>query len=394
MDFDLGTLVTVGAFATVISGVILLFSWAQNRRFASLGWWGAGLIVLAVGYAIMTARGSLPLKMSIVIGSGLCLLANGFMWCGARAFADRSIRLMPAVAGALVWVVVCQFDAIAMSVTLRQQLFSLITVVYTGLAAWEYAHGGDCELVSRWPAVLLLVVHAVLFAARAAFPYKTIFPNVATHQMNLWLTVLAAVLLAHYLSMAFLVLSMAKEHLELEYRRAARIDALTGIANRRAFFEGAEPLLRRTLASGQPVALLVLDLDLFKSINDTFGHQAGDRVLRVFCDAVVALLRPADLFGRTGGEEFALLLPQTSGVAAMRIAERIRSTFADRQVDLGGARVTATVSVGVAAARGGDDLASLMAAADHALYGAKAAGRNRVFGADSLMPRIDVGVAA
>jgi diguanylate cyclase (GGDEF)-like protein len=394
MDLDLGTLVAVGGFATVVCGILLLFSWWQDRRFACLGQWGGGLILLAVGYAVMTARGSLPLKASIEIGSGLCLAANAVMWCGARTFADRPARLAPMFAGALVWIVACQFDAIVLSATLRQQLFSLITVVYTLLAAWEYAHHPDTELVSRWPAVVLLVVHAALFSARAVFPYMTIFPNVITHQIGPWLTVLAAVLLAHYLSMAFLVLCMVKERRELEHRRAARIDALTGIANRRAFFENGEPLLADTLAARHPAALLAFDLDLFKRVNDTFGHPAGDRVLRAFCDTVGMHLRPDDLFGRTGGEEFALLLPGVGLVTAMRIAERIRSAFAERHVDLDGARASSTVSVGVALARTGDDFSTLMAAADRALYRAKAAGRNRVARARSLAPRLGVGAAA
>ncbi|MDQ2078575.1 GGDEF domain-containing protein [Xanthobacteraceae bacterium Astr-EGSB] len=394
MNIDLCTLVVVGGFVVVVSGLILLFSWWLDRRSACLGLWGGGLILLAAGYAVIAARGALPLRASIEVGSALCLLANGLMWCGARSFVGRPIRLAAVLAGALVWVVACQFDALVMSVTMRQQLFSLITVVYTLLTAWEYLRSAEVELASRWPAVLLLAAHAILFLARVVFPYPTVFPNMASERMNVWLTALAAVLLAHYLSMAFLVLCMVKERRELEHRREARIDELTGIANRRAFFESGEPLLRGALAERRPVALLTLDLDLFKSVNDTFGHGAGDRVLRAFCDTVVSLLRPGDLFGRTGGEEFALLLPDADGAAAMKTAERIRAAFADRQVDVGGARAAATVSIGVALARPDDDFAALMAASDGALYRAKAAGRNRVVWACAPTPCLGFTAAA
>jgi diguanylate cyclase (GGDEF)-like protein len=394
MNFDLCTLVAVGGFVVVVSGLILLFSWWLDRRFACLGLWGVALIVLAAGYAVITARGALPLRASIEVGSALCLLASGLMWWGARSFADRPIRPAAAFAGALIWIVACQFDALVMSATLRQQLFSLITAVYTLFTAWEYLGRAESELVSRWPAVWLLAVHALLFSCRAVFPRPTTFPNVVSERMNGWLTALAALLLAHYLSMAFLVLCMVKERRELENRRAARVDALTGIANRRAFYEGGEPLLRCTLAKNRPVALLGFDLDQFKSVNDTFGHGAGDRVLRAFCDTVVSLLRPGDLFGRIGGEEFSLLLPDTDGATAMETAERIRAAFAVRQVDVGGARAAATVSIGVALARPDDDLAALMAASDRALYRAKAAGRNRVVGVCAPLPRFGITAAA
>jgi diguanylate cyclase (GGDEF)-like protein len=165
--------------------------------------------------------------------------------------------------------------------------------------------------------------------------------------------------------------------IELEQRLAAETDLLTGVPNRRAFFDRGNPLLEHFIAERQPAALLLFDLDRFKDINDTAGHQAGDQVLRAFCDLVGTSVRPGDLFGRLGGEEFAYLMANVSVTQALQTAERLRLQFAALQfADLA---ITPTVSVGVAmASEAGRNLSALLALADRALYRAKADGRNRV----------------
>jgi len=123
----------------------------------------------------------------------------------------------------------------------------------------------------------------------------------------------------------------------------------------------------------------MFDLDHFKIVNDTYGHSVGDAVLKQFCDIVAGVLRSTDLFGRMGGEEFAVLLPAASIEVALLRAERIRLTFADECRFVRGHRVNATVSGGVSvSAEGGQTLDALLEEADVALYRAKAEGRNRV----------------
>ena len=133
-----------------------------------------------------------------------------------------------------------------------------------------------------------------------------------------------------------------------------------------------------------PLAVALLDLDRFKGINDTYGHLTGDEVLKEIAHTLRAMLREYDLAGRFGGEEFALLLPQTRAVDAFRIAERVRSAIAGLPIiapgATGGERVHVTVSIGVAALDAGTkrEYAELMAAADAALYRAKGCGRDQV----------------
>ena len=156
-------------------------------------------------------------------------------------------------------------------------------------------------------------------------------------------------------------------------------DPLTGVANRRGFFEAGKRLLKRARFARQPTALIVFDLDRFKSINDRYGHHTGDEVLTAFCRLATSQLRPNDLFGRIGGEEFASLLPDTGHHDAVWLAERVRSAVETSSHAFGQDAFELTVSVGVAISdKERSDLNALLDAADRALYRAKALGRNRV----------------
>jgi diguanylate cyclase (GGDEF)-like protein len=157
---------------------------------------------------------------------------------------------------------------------------------------------------------------------------------------------------------------------------AAQTDELTGLKNRRAFFEGAQQLFSDCMRGQRPLCALMLDMDLFKQINDTYGHQAGDKVLRQIGRVIAASFRASDLHGRLGGEEFAVLLPDTSLEVAMDIAEQVVQIIAGLNSE---PVHHMTASVGVASTKAGDeDLYALMNRADEALYRAKALGRNQV----------------
>jgi diguanylate cyclase (GGDEF)-like protein len=159
---------------------------------------------------------------------------------------------------------------------------------------------------------------------------------------------------------------------------------LTGLMNRRAFMTQVERNARRRGHGPESTALLVLDLDQFKSINDRFGHETGDKVLVSFAGIAEANVRPTDLLFRMGGEEFCSILPDTDLKGALAVAERIRRAVASSAVETArGERVLATVSIGIAVAEfAGFDTEVLLAAADAALYEAKSRGRNRVVVAD------------
>lgn len=162
-------------------------------------------------------------------------------------------------------------------------------------------------------------------------------------------------------------------------RRQATRDSLTGTWNHAAILEVLEHELGRARREGKPVAAVLADLDHFKAVNDTFGHLTGDAVLCEFAARTAAALRPYDLIGRYGGEEFLVVLPNCDETAVVAVCERLRRRVADQPFTHDGRDVPVTVSVGAAVSRAGSgDAATLVKAADLALYRAKAAGRNRV----------------
>jgi diguanylate cyclase (GGDEF)-like protein len=168
-------------------------------------------------------------------------------------------------------------------------------------------------------------------------------------------------------------------HVNETLKRLASTDALTGAVNRRAFLERGSAELARAARSQRPTTLLALDLDHFKSVNDRYGHPGGDAVLKALVAMLKRETRVSDIVARLGGEEFAVLLPETSLEAALPVAERIRSALEALRILYGGMAISVTASIGVAqsTARIGD-LEALVAAADAALYAAKIGGRNRV----------------
>jgi diguanylate cyclase (GGDEF)-like protein len=170
---------------------------------------------------------------------------------------------------------------------------------------------------------------------------------------------------------------------EHDLRFAAGHDALTGLCNRREFDRALGHALARARRTGAPLALAAVDVDRFKSVNDTLGHLAGDKVLRALALRLRDGFRDADLISRTGGEEFAAILQDLDEQGAFRVAERVRARVAAGPVNLSGAHkgrfAPVTVSIGIAVfPRDGSTKQALMRAADEALYAAKQAGRNRV----------------
>jgi diguanylate cyclase (GGDEF)-like protein len=157
------------------------------------------------------------------------------------------------------------------------------------------------------------------------------------------------------------------------------VDPLTGIANRRSFMQDAAHLAKGHVANPRPTAVLLIDLDHFKSINDRFGHALGDRALELFALTARHSVRSTDLLGRLGGEEFAAILPDMSRDRAVAVAERIRASFAHAALEVDNRPLGATVSIGVVHCQEAVlDVHELLAQADQALYCAKENGRNRV----------------
>jgi diguanylate cyclase (GGDEF)-like protein len=177
---------------------------------------------------------------------------------------------------------------------------------------------------------------------------------------------------------------LQRSHSHVKLVSDARTDSKTGLLNAATWERESAAEVVRAVRTASPLAIAMVDIDKFKNVNDTYGHLVGDQVLKEIANTLNALLRDYDLAGRFGGEEFSLLLPQTRAVDAFRIAERVRANIAALSIiapgATGGERVQVTVSIGVAALDSGSkrELSELVAAADAALYRAKAGGRDQV----------------
>ena len=169
-------------------------------------------------------------------------------------------------------------------------------------------------------------------------------------------------------------LSLSNTFLLAEVQRLASVDGLTGLPNRRTFNQAIEREVARSQRSGQPVSLVMLDIDHFKAVNDTYGHQMGDTVLAESASGVMEACRGEDLPARYGGEEIAIIMPNCSADQALAAAERIRASLGDANIALKGTHASAGVAT---FPNNADDVVGLLAAADEALYASKETGRNR-----------------
>jgi diguanylate cyclase (GGDEF)-like protein len=379
MQLDVNTLFITTIYVEAILGLLLLFAWVQDSSIYAVAWWGFSDLMRALSVVLFGLHGSIPDVISIDLANAILFSSFAMTWTGARLFDGRGAKPLGLVAGAAIWLIFCRIPGLMELTELRVLLSSSIIATYTWLTAYEFWRGRGEPLVSRWPAIVMLFAHGSLFLLRA--PLVRVLPLSPTNEVfgSVWLTVLSFEALLFAIAIAFMLLAMAKERIEFRHRTAAMVDPLTGIANRRAFLHEGTQIMKRQSVEGRPGAVLLIDLDHFKSINDRFGHAIGDRVLQVFAESACANIREHDVIGRLGGEEFAAVLYNVDRERALITAERIRSVFAAAAVEVDGRPVMATVSVGMVFNEDSTfDVQALLAQADQALYHAKEGGRNRV----------------
>lgn len=228
---------------------------------------------------------------------------------------------------------------------------------------------------------------AVLLADMCVSGYRAILTDL--HYPNPWETVNAQAdprwlyslagmaFLANFMVMCYVWFVVAEQGRVLAEQ--ARTDPLTGTLNRRSMEECALRETSRSIRHGHALSIVMIDIDNFKRLNDTRGHAAGDQALQALSANIRAILRSSDLFARTGGEEFALLLPDTSATEGLLLAERIRRTIAELDIAFDTGPIRITISAGVTQLQSAyDDWEAMMRRADTALYAAKELGRNRV----------------
>jgi diguanylate cyclase (GGDEF)-like protein len=377
-NLDLPTLSLVAVCIAGLLGVFLIIDWLQQRNVRALAWWGSAYLIGASGIALASMPTPIITLPQAVPGA-LTFLACGMIWNGVRLFQGRRVLPLATFIGAAVWLGLGQIPGVLDNGN-GQILGAAIVPVYTFFIAMELWRERRRTRYSRAAAIVVPCLHAGIFLVPLAM--RAVLP--AGHNAA-WLTVFTLETIIYAVGTAFIVMLMVKDHHVHVYRTAACTDHLTGLLSRRAFMESALTLCAQQARLGEPVAMLMFDLDHFKSINDRFGHAVGDEILGRFGQVVRASTRVDDIIGRFGGEEFVAIVP--GGLeSANKIAERIRSGFEVSGATVANHTVGATVSIGAAISyEPVTAIDSLVARADAALYRAKHAGRNRLHVAEEEM---------
>jgi len=377
-SLDLPTLSLVAVCIAGLLGIFLIIDWLQQRNVRALAWWGSAYLIGASAMALASMPTPIVTLPAVVPGA-LTFLACGMIWNGVRLFQGRRVLPLATFIGAAIWLGFGQIPGVLDNGN-GQILGAMIVPVYTFFIAMELWRERRGTRYSRAAAIVVPCLHAGIFLVPLAM--HAILP--AGHNAA-WLTVFTLETIIYAVGTAFIVMLMVKDHHVHVYRTAACTDHLTGLLSRRAFMENAPALCAQQAKRGEPVAMLMFDLDHFKSINDRFGHAVGDEVLRLFGRIVRSNTRADDIIARFGGEEFVAIVP--GGLeSASKIAERVRAGFEASAVTVANRAIGATVSIGAAISyEPVPALDSLIGRADAALYRAKYVGRNRLHVAEEEM---------
>lgn len=342
-------------------------------------WFGANL-GMVISLPLLALRGAIPDFISIVVANIVLAVAGALYYAGCARFLQRPVPRLRLGAGiALVGVAMIIWRYIDVSMAMRvvaSTTFNTIICVAIGVIMLRHRPTGRSPY-HFWFAAVLAFLFGVTQLLRGAYFFGA--PESASSLLlntpwNIFLLTVGAVVMP---TLTMLAVMMVHEHIMASVEHAVNHDYLTGALSRKCFEDVASKMLAAARLS-RPVALLLIDLDYFKRINDTFGHAGGDEVLRCFVRMARAFMRGGDALGRLGGEEFGLLLPDTTLGEAACLAEALRAQ-AEQQVvagDFGECRYS--ISIGIALAVGCETVDRLNVRADGALYHAKNGGRNRV----------------
>jgi diguanylate cyclase (GGDEF)-like protein len=380
MSLDISTLYLVATMLAAMLGVMLLF-FGRQENILALKWWGTAYVLGAVSVALWTLAGDRLGEMLAPALNAVGFVACGMVWNAARVFHGRKPNLPGLVLGAIAWIAAITTLPPEDS-AMRLTIGAAIVALYAALTAGQLWSERRRTLQRRWPSVAIPVLHGFVLMLPILLG-DLLRPHDDAFSSSIWVTVFAVELMLYTVGTVFVIFMLVSERAVTAHKTAASIDPLTGMFNRRGFAEATSRVIEREANAGRPATVLLFDIDHFKSINDRFGHPAGDEILKLFAAVVVNSLRISDLSGRIGGEEFAALLPCSleEGVIA---AERVREAFESSGIVDDSGPVVTTVSIGVAGGPAGTELEVLLASADAALYQAKRSGRNRVEAAEEL----------
>ncbi|MBY5706749.1 GGDEF domain-containing protein [Rhizobium leguminosarum] len=374
MMLDYNSLLMALGVSAACLAVTLMGSWLVRRSETVLLTATVGLVLVVSGIFVYSAYVSMPEKWLGIANFVLFHAGFATIWGAGKQFLTGRVSLLAIAIRALAAMVfsvvpmLSGYDGLAF---IADNLAIALLLFATARQYWLARAEAPAPLLGITALYALTAISFVLCAAVLISDGKLVLGKAPSN----WAEDLSlAVCIAGMTGIGALSLALHQWRLAARHRLDAITDPLTGLLNRRALFDqyGTRPM-------GTTTAVIVFDIDHFKSVNDRFGHAAGDRVLNIFAGELSAHCRAGDTAARLGGEEFVLVLKEIMPGRAELTAERIRRAFEAREIHIDDEVLTCTVSVGVAPGRSKSlDFDAMLSAADKALYVAKRAGRNRV----------------
>jgi diguanylate cyclase (GGDEF)-like protein len=372
MNLDPRSMIALAGFMSAVMAIVLLF---MRRHYPpsikGVGAWAAAPLLWLASTVLFGARGVIPDWLSLVLANQLLVLGTVTYYMGTRSFMGEPLTWRHwncVMAGTtLVFITLTYWLP---NYALRVGFFSIVMgAIYVAQMRFMLRHGGR-----NFPVRLVEVVLALHMVVLATRLISILTGNAGADLMepSLFQTLYIGAYVITVLMLSIGAVLMATDRLRTELEHLATHDSLTQSLNRRALLQRCEDELERAQRYGNGPSIMMLDLDNFKAVNDTRGHQHGDAVLVHFAERTRQVLRRADRLGRYGGEEFLVLLPGADTAAALGVAQRIHATLT------AGHALDCQVSIGLTSWTGSHEtLDAMLSRADAALYRAKHEGRNR-----------------
>ena len=379
--FHIPTLtVCLAATLIIVSGFLTLL-WAHERDNRALGYWSMGFSAGALGMVLVSLRDAAAPIVALGLGNGLGIYSLGLIWLGCLAFEGENVKggEVIAAAGAVLWLCLFAIPAFAGDLNIRVLVASVLYALYSFLTVPVLLAGQRREpLPARILALIAFAGHGAAYIIRFVFQIVEPVHLVGGHA-PLWFGTLTFGFFLQGLVGALAVFAMVHERATRRYKHDSETDVLTSLFNRRAFMDAVFKARDGFGGSGSGAVVAVVDADHFKSINDTYGHGAGDAVLVELGGFLSRDLPDGALVGRLGGEEFGIYLPVDVALRHPDLLEDIRRGVSAMTIEHDPVLPALTISIGAVSLPPGPlDVSRALARADKALYASKKAGRNCV----------------